>query len=127
MCKNKRKLDVGKIITILISLLILIKIYYELKIFDLLLGICKLELRRDSIASVSNKSLLYMVKEGTDDSLFFGKMKQMGWNLSGIYGRGYLFDNRGEEILVTKRKHFRYFVYEIQGKSFFLDRIGKLA
>lgn len=112
---------------ILISILILFKIYYELKWLDLLLGIFKLETGKKEIASVSQKSLMYIVKRGTDDEVFYKKMREMGWEFTQVYGRGYLFEKRGEEVLVTKREYGKYSVYEIHGKSYFLTQIGKLA
>ncbi len=124
---KKRKMNFGRFMTVVITILILLKIYYELKLLDLMVGICKLELGGKSIASVSQKSLMYIMRSDDDENIFYAKMNAMGWKLSGIYGRGYLFENRGEEVLVTKRRHFIYSVYEIQGKQFFMDRIGELA
>lgn len=112
---------------ILMSITIILKVYYELKLIDLVVGIFKLEKDKNDIASVSQKSLMYIVRKGTSDDVFFDKMQDMGWTFVQAYGRGYLFERAGEEVLATKRHHFKYTLYEIQNKDYFLSRVEELA
>ncbi len=116
-----------RIALILMSITIILKVYYELKLLDLLVGIFKLEKDKKDIASVSQKSLMYIVRKDTSDDVFFEKMQEMGWTFVQAYGRGYLFERNGEEVLATKRHHFKYAIYEIQNKDYFLSRVDELA
>ncbi len=118
---------VMRIVLILVSIAVIVKVYYELKLIDLAMGICKLEKDKKEIASVSQKSLMYIVRKETQDAVFFDKMAEMGWIFVQVYGRGYLFERNGEEVLATKRYHFKYAVYEIQNKAYFLSKVEKLA
>ncbi len=129
MCRDDAKCmkRVLKAILILMSITIILKVYYELKLLDLAVGIFKLEKDKKDIASVSQKSLMYIVKKGTSDDIFFNKMEEMGWGFVQAYGRGYLFDKDGEEVLATKRHHFNYVIYEIQNKDYFLKQVEELA
>ena len=116
-----------RIALILMSIAIILKVYYELKLLDLVVGIFKLEKDKKDIASVSQKSLMYIVRKDTSDDVFFEKMQEMGWTFVQAYGRGYLFERNGEEVLATKRHHFKYGIYEIQNKDYFLSRVDELA
>lgn len=129
MCRDDSKCikRVMRIVLILMSIAIILKVYYELKLLDLVVGIFKLEKDKKDIASVSQKSLMYIVRKGTSDEVFFDKMQEMGWTFVQAYGRGYLFERDGEEVLATKRHHFKYSLYEIQNKEYFLSRVEELA
>jgi len=129
MCRDDSKCfkRAVKYALILMSITIILKVYYELKLIDLVIGIFKLEKDKKEIASVSQKSLMYIVRNGTSDDVFFEKMQEMGWNFVQAYGRGYLFERNGEEVLATKRHHFKYTLYEIQNKEYFLSRVEELA
>lgn len=129
MCCNdsKNMKRILRITLVLMSVAIILKVYYELKLLDLLVGVFKLEKDKKDIASVSQKSLMYIVRKDTSDDVFFNKMDQMGWTFVQAYGRGYLFERNGEEVLATKRHHFKYSIYEIQNKDYFLSRVESLA
>ena len=129
MCCNdsKNMKRILRITLVLMSVAIILKVYYELKLLDLLVGVFKLEKDKKDIASVSQKSLMYIVRKDTSDDVFFNKMDQMGWTFVQAYGRGYLFERNGEEVLATKRHHFKYCIYEIQNKDYFLSRVEALA
>lgn len=129
MCCNdsKNMKRILRIALVLMSVAIILKVYYELKLLDLLVGVFKLEKDKKDIASVSQKSLMYIVRKDTSDDVFFNKMDQMGWTFVQAYGRGYLFERNGEEVLATKRHHFKYSIYEIQNKDYFLSRVESLA
>ncbi len=127
---NRERGSLGRIVkwmAVLAALAILMKVYYDLKLIDLVIGIFKLEGQGKRIARVNQKTLMYIVRKGTDDTLFIRKMERMGWKFIAAYGRGYLFDKEGEEVLVTKRNHLRYTIYEIQNKPFFMDHTEKLV
>ncbi len=118
---------IGRVIIALMSIAIIVKVYYELKLIDLIVGICKLEKDKKEIARVCQKTLMYIVHKDTQDEVFFNKMEEMGWRFVQAYGRGYLFERNGEEVLATKRFHFKYAVYEIQNKDYFLSKVENLA
>lgn len=100
----------------------LAKMYYEAKLLDLTIGILNLEFGDKNIYRVSCKSLMYIMKNTEPDQVFTEEMKEQGWKLTDIYGRGHLFEKDGEEILVIAREHLgRYKVFEIQNKHYFLS------
>jgi len=129
MCRDDAKCmkRIIRVALVLMSIAVILKVYYELKLLDLVVGIFKLEKDKKDIASVSQKSLMYIVRKGTSDDVFFDKMQDMGWSFVQAYGRGYLFERDGEEVLATKRHHFKYGIYEIQNKDYFLSKVEELA
>jgi len=111
-----------KITVALAAIASLAKMYYEAKLLDLTIGIFNLEFGDKSIYRVSCKSLMYIMRNSDPDQLFTEEMKENGWKLTDIYGRGHLFERDGEEILVIAREHLgRYKVFEIQNKHYFLS------
>lgn len=120
--KKRSTRKMCKTIGVTFSIILLFVIYYELKILDLLLGIFKLEMVEEKIARISFKSLMFITKED-DDALLIEKMESLGWKFKDNYGRGYLFSKNREEVLIVKKKHFRYNIYEVQGKKYFQDKI----
>jgi len=124
MCQDRSKCikRFVRIGLILMSIAIILKVYYELKLIDLAVGIFRLEKDKKDIARVSQKSLMYIVRKSTSDDVFFNEMQEKGWDFVQVYGRGYLFERNGEEVLATKRHHFKYAIYEIQNKEYFLAR-----
>ncbi|MGM0378404.1 MAG: hypothetical protein ACQEQE_01550 [Bacillota bacterium] len=113
---NKNFKEKSKKIGIIFSVFMMIVIYYEMKIFDLLIGIFKLECLNKKIAKVSLKSFMFITKD-MDESILIDKMDDLGWKFINLYGRGYLFTKDGEEVVLVKKKHLRYNVYEIQCKN----------
>lgn len=128
--RREERDSIGRILrwmSVLAAMAVLLKVYYDLKLLDLFVGVFKLEGQGKRIARVNQKTLMYIVRKGTDDNLFIRKMERMGWTFVAAYGRGYLFDKEGEEILVTKRSHLRYTIYEIQNRPFFMEKTEKLV
>ena len=115
---NKKKF---KLAGILISLTILIVVYYETKILDLFLGIFKIECLKEKISTVSLKSYRFITKD-SDIELLIEKMSSLGWKFNNSYGRGYLFSKNREEVLLVRKHHLNYYIYEVQGKEFFESR-----
>lgn len=111
-----------KITIAVVAIATLAKMYYEAKLLDLTVGILNLEFGDKNIYRVSCKSLMYIMKNTEPDQVFTEEMKEQGWKLTDIYGRGHLFEKDGEEILVIAREHLgRYKVFEIQNKHYFLS------
>jgi hypothetical protein len=109
-----------KIASILLSVVAIAVLYYELKFFDILLGVYKLEVQGKRIARVSKKSLMYVMRRQDEEDLFTREMEKLGWQFFDQYGRGYLFTKQGEEILATKSQHLgRYTVFEIHNEKYF--------
>lgn len=113
---NKSLKEKSKKIGIISSVFVMIVIYYEMKIFDLLLGIFKIEFLNQKISKVSLKSFMFITKD-SNESILIDKMDDLGWKFINLYGRGYLFTKDGEEVVLVKKKHLRYSVYEIQCKN----------
>lgn len=111
-----------KITIALAAVASLAKMYYEAKLLDLTIGVLNIEFGDKNIYRVSCKSLMYIMKNTEPDQVFTEEMKEQGWKLTDIYGRGHLFEKEGEEILVIAREHLgRYKIFEIQNKHYFLS------
>lgn len=109
-----------KIITLLLSIILIVLVYYELKFFDVIFGIYQLESKNKKKVKVSKKSLIYIMRSKEKEELFIDEMDLLGWKFYDAYGRGYLFTKNGEEILATQSKRFgRYTVYEIHNEEYF--------
>ncbi len=115
---NKKKF---KLAGIIISLTILVVVYYETKMLDLFLGIFKIECLKEKISTVSLKSFMFITKE-SDPEILIEKMNALGWKFNNSYGRGYLFSKNREEVLLVRKHHLNYYIYEVQGKEFFESR-----
>lgn len=118
--EKKKLIKWLKILTVVFSVVTIALVYYELKFFDILLGVYQLEIKNKPIAKISQKSLIYVMRSKDPQDLFIEEMEKFGWRYYDTYGRGYLFTKQGEEILATQSKHFgRYTVYEIHNKKYF--------
>jgi len=117
----KRNKEKFKLAGILISLTILVVVYYETKMLDLLLGIFKIECLKEKISTVSLKSFMFISKD-SDTEVLVEKMNSLGWKFNNNYGRGYLFSKNREEVLLVRKHHLNYYIYEVQGKEFFESR-----
>ena len=113
---NKDLKEKSKKIGVIFSIFMMVIVYYELKIFDLLIGIFKLECLNKDIAQVSFKSFMFITND-SDESILIDKMEDLGWKFMNLYGRGYLFTKDGDEVVLVKKKQLRYSVYEVQCKS----------
>lgn len=103
-----------KFIGIILFLLLMIKVYYELKLIDLIMGIYNIEVKRKKIALISNKSLMFIARRNDADNLLIEEMKKFGWEYVNQFGNGYIFSNSDEEILLKKKNYLiGYTVFEI--------------
>ncbi len=114
MTENKNsKFQIIKWVVGAVGLLILAKSAYDLKFFDLLSGIIRLESDKDAkFKKISLKTISFITREG-DEEYFIEEMKNLGWDYTARYGRGMVFAKDGYEILMTKLGYFgRYNFYE---------------
>lgn len=112
--KKNKKIPFGSIIGVIVFCVIAAKIYYELKWYDLLIGISKLASGNKKIALVSHKSLMFVAKKATGEEALKEVMKKNGWNYVDRFGMGYVFSNEEEELLLKRRDFsFGYVVFEI--------------
>lgn len=119
MLENKWMRRLAKGFMIVLAVAAILKVYYELKLLDLLLGIYKLEGEKKRIARVSFKSLMYIARKSNGDDALIDEMDRIGWNFYNAYGNGYVFSKHGEEILLKKREYPRYVVYEVTNPDYF--------
>lgn len=103
-----------KFIGIILFLMLMIKVYYELKLIDLIMGIYNIEVKRKKIALISNKTLMFIARKNDADDLLIDEMKKFGWEYVNQFGNGYIFSNSDEEILLKKKNYLiGYTVFEI--------------
>lgn len=108
-----------KITSIIATIALIIKLSYELKWLDVLMGIYKLESKPETVQSVSLKTMAFVAKTG-NETAFLQHMEANDWKFVRYYGRGMLFDKSGFELLITKNTFFgRYAFYEVTSKSLF--------
>lgn len=110
-----------KFFGIIVSFIILIIIYYETKILDLLLGIFKVECLKEKVGTVNLKSYMFITKSDALEDLE-EKMTTLGWQFEDQYGRGFLFSKNRQEVLLVRKHYLKYYIYEVQGKEFFLSK-----
>lgn len=94
------------------------KVYYELKWYDLLLGILKIQWSKKPIALVSQKTLMFVTKKENAEVSLKKAMEANGWTFVDRFGMGYIFSNEDEELLLKRRDFsFGYVVFEIYPKD----------
>ncbi len=104
---------------VMLAVGVVVKISYELKWIDVLLGVIKLESSPDSIQRISFKNMSYMTRKNNEEA-FMSYMSGKGWRFVKQYGRGLLFDKDGYEIVITKKDILnRYTFFDIASKSIF--------
>lgn len=114
---NRKKMTKWVLVAVLTT--ILIKSAYELKWFDVLIGIFKIETGESKIQSISLKSFAFICKVGYEND-FIEFMAHKNWTYIRKYGRGLLFEKDGYELIVTHNRFFnRYAFYEVSSKAIF--------
>lgn len=112
--KQNKKIPLGSIIGFIVFFAVAVKVYYELKWYDLLLGITKLNLGGKEIALVSQKTLMFVTKKANAEEALKHVMTKNGWNFVDRFGMGYIFTNGEEELLLKRRDFsFGYVVFEV--------------
>lgn len=107
--------------TLLVALvtIVVLKAAYELKWFDVILGIFKIETGGTKVQNISVKSFAFVCKS-TDENYFIDFMTSKNWVYVRSYGRGLLFEKDGYELIITKNQFFgRYSFYEVTSKTVF--------
>ncbi len=116
--KHNRK-NIIQWLIIGLTILIITKASYELKWFDLLVGIFKLETKPEKVQRVSFKALSFIATIDCEAE-FLVKMSEMGWHFIKHYGRGMIFVKDGYEILITRKDYFnKYTLFEVTTKEIF--------
>lgn len=110
---NGSKKSLIKWIIAVVMLMVVAKSAYDLKFFDLVIGILKLEKDKNAkVKKVSLKTVSFITRKG-DEEYFIEEMASKGWVYTAKYGRGMIFSKDGFEILMTKLPYFgRYTFYE---------------
>lgn len=111
---QKNKSSLIKVIGVIAFVLISAKVYYELKWYDLLIGVSKLTFGSKKIALVSKKTLMFVTKKADAENALKEIMSKNGWSFVDKFGMGYVFSNEDEELLLKRRDFsFGYVVFEI--------------
>lgn len=112
--KKNQKISFTALFGFIFFFVLAAKIYYELKWYDLLLGILKLEFGNKPIVLVSQKSLMFVSKKASAEDSLKMVMKKNEWDYVDHYGKGYIFTNNDEELLLKRRDFsFGYVIFEI--------------
>lgn len=117
MTNKKRWITVA---IISFTVLLIAKVAYDLKWFDVAAGICKLESDKDSkVKRFTLKTLSFVTRSG-DEKFFIEELDSLGWKYKQVYGRGMIFEKEGYEILMNKRSYFgKYDFYEVATREVF--------
>lgn len=111
---NKAIKRILSIIGLIVFLAVAAKIYFELKWYDLLIGILKLQDKKKRIALVSKKTLMFITKDSKPEEALIEVMAKNGWRYVDQFGMGYVFSSGEEELLLKRRNfNFGYVVFEI--------------
>lgn len=111
---TKNKSSFYKIAGAIAFLIIAGKVYYELKWYDLMIGITKLIFTDRKIALVSQKTLMFVTKKSDAQQSLIDVMNKNGWTFVEQFGMGYIFTSDGEELLLKRRDFsFGFVVFEI--------------
>lgn len=103
-----------KWITILFFITTLLKIYYELRLFDLTLGILEVERHNKRAALISKKALMFITRKNDAETAIKDRMKELGWEYVDTFGHGYVFSNEDEEILLKRTDYaIGYSTFEV--------------
>ncbi len=115
--RQKNNIEMKKIwsvIGLIAFFAIACKVYYELKWYDLLLGISKLQSEKRDIVLISQKTLMFVSKGQNAEQALVKVMSKNGWNYVDKFGMGYIFSSGDEELLLKRRDFgFGYVVFEI--------------
>lgn len=102
------------IVGLLVFFVIAARIYFELKWYDLLLGVIKLQNKNKRIVLVSQKTLMFITKDRNPEEALIEVMGKNGWQYIDKFGMGYVFSSEEEELLLKRRNfNFGYVVFEI--------------
>lgn len=117
---NSRLKSIIKWCAVVIFIVTLLKIYYELRWFDLMLGIYDVERRNKRAALISKKALMFITRKSDAEDAIKERMQELGWTYVDTFGNGYIFTNEEEEILLRRKDYgIGYSTFEIHpGKEY---------
>ncbi|MGB3366823.1 MAG: hypothetical protein WBA54_05005 [Acidaminobacteraceae bacterium] len=128
MKKNTNLKKVIKCLSLIFVIAFFSKVYYELKFWDLTVGMIKLEKKKKDVVLVSKKAIMLITKGTDKDNEMIEEMYEYGFEYVNKYGRGYLFTRDDEEVVLFKKEHLgRYSVYEIEGSNLTKEELRELA
>lgn len=110
-----------------VFIVVMVKVYCDLKTSRLIQAILDVESGKKKISRVNYKSLMYIMKKGTDEAIFFSEMGKLGWHFVDNYGHGYIFEKDGEELFTYRKCFFNlYDVFSIKNEDYFVSRTSEL-
>lgn len=125
--RKQKQREMMRLAGILIFMIIMLKLFKQLKFFSMLDAVMKLESGNKPVVKVKYRDLLFVSKKSEEDEVFIEEMEKVSWDFVGKYGRGYVFEQDGEELFVHKRQFLGlYDVYSIGNKEYFYSKTSSL-
>jgi hypothetical protein len=115
---KKKKIGLGKVLSVLgVVALVSSAVYIVLKynINNIVSGIIRLEGGEDEVIKEKSKDKIFLVTKPEDEDIKIENyLRNFDWDFLESYGRGHIYEKKGEEILVRKKNFLgHYFIYEI--------------
>lgn len=126
--KKKKQRELMRMVGIIVFIVVMLKLFKQLKFFSMLDAVMKLESSNKPVVRVKYRDLLFVSKKSEEDEVFVLEMEKVSWTFVGKYGRGYVFEQDGEELFVHKRQFLGlYDVYSIGNKEYFYSKTSALV
>jgi len=128
--RRKKQREMMRLAGIIVFIVVMLKLFKQLKFFSLLDAVMKLESGNKPVVKVKYRDLLFVSKKTGEDEIevFTEEMEKISWNFVGKYGRGYVFEQDGEELFVHKKQFLGlYDVYSIGNKEYFYSKTSALV
>jgi len=125
--KKQQQREIMKLVATILFIVVMLKLFKQLKFFSMLDAVMKLESGNKPVIRVKYRDLLFVSKKSEEDEVFVAEMEKISWKFVGKYGRGYVFEQDGEELFVHKRQFLGlYDVYSIGNKEYFYSKTSAL-
>jgi hypothetical protein len=105
MDDNRKIKKVLQMIGITIFIFLIYKVYKEVIASNVLKSVVEIESGMKDVGIVCRKSVMLITKKDNADEKVIKRMAVLGWEYVATFGRGYVFGNGNEEILLTKRNY----------------------
>lgn len=126
--KKQKQREMMRLVGIIVFIVVMLKLFKQLKFFSMLDAVMKLESTNKPVVRVKYRDLLFVAKKSEEDEVFVAEMEKVSWTFVGKYGRGYVFEQDGEELFVHKRQFLGlYDVYSIGNKEYFYSKTSALV
>ncbi|MBN2897858.1 MAG: hypothetical protein JXO44_03690 [Clostridia bacterium] len=126
--KKQHQREMMKLALTIVFVVVMLKLFKQLKFFSMLEAVMKLESGNKPVVRVRYRDLLFISKKSEEDEVFIREMDKISWAFVGKYGRGYVFEQDGEELFVHKRQFLGlYDVYSIGNKEYFYTKTSALV